>query len=65
MNTREIIKEIRKSGKVAMEMSATEIEVVVDKSDLIRALQYVESTEREYSIHQRDGYRVVFSDTPW
>jgi len=67
MNTQEIIKEIRKSGKVAVTMGGTEIEVLVDKSDLIEMLKNNELPESEYEIYLRDGlgYRCVFSLTDW
>jgi len=65
MNTQELIKEIRKPGKIAIEMAATEMEILVDKSDFIRVVQANEIAEPEYSIVNRDGYRVVFFDGNW
>lgn len=67
MNTQEIIKEIRKSGKVAITMGGTEIEVLVDKSDLIEMLKNNESPDADYGIYPRagQGYRCVFSCTDW
>ena len=67
MNTQEIIKEIRKSGKVAITMGGTEMEILVDKSDLIEMLKNNESSDAEYGISPRAGlgYRCVICNTDW
>ena len=67
MNTQEIIKEIRKSGKVAITMGGTEMEILVDKSDLIEMLKNNESPDAEYEIYPRAGlgYRYVKCCTDW
>ena len=62
MNTREIIKEIRKAGKVGINMSGTELEILVDKTDLIEMLKTDESLWDNYKIYPRAGlgYRCVY-----
>ena len=67
MNTQEIIKEIRKTGKVGMTMQGTEIEVLVDKSDLIDMIESNEHDGAEYAIYERAGlgYRCVFFTGDW
>lgn len=63
MNTQEIIKEIRKSGKVAIEMSGTEMEILVDKGDLIQMIK--NQAGHEFEIYGREGYRCVFFRSIW
>jgi len=67
MNTQEIIKEIRKAGKVGITMQGTEIEVLVDKSDLYEMIQTNEHEESSYEIYERAGlgYRVVIFTGNW
>ena len=67
MDTQEIIKEIRKSGKVGITMQGTEIEILVDKSDLIGMIKSNESEGAEYEIYERAGlgYRCVFFTGDW
>ena len=67
MNTQEIIKEIRKAGRVGMMMQGTEIEVLVDKSDLIEMIQTNDHDGASYEIYERAGlgYRCVFFTGNW
>ena len=63
MNTQEIIKEIRKSGKVAITMACTEMEILVDKGDLIQMIK--NQAGHEFEIYDREDYRCVFIQSRW
>jgi hypothetical protein len=67
MNTQEIIKEIRKTGKVGITMQGTEIEVLVDKSDLYEMIQTNDHDGASYEIYERAGlgYRIVVFTGNW
>jgi hypothetical protein len=61
----QIIKEIRKAGKIAISFGSSELEILVDKKDLIQEIERQIDMDQEYSIFERDGYRIVFYDSKY
>lgn len=60
-----IIKEIKKKGKVAIELAGSELEIIVDKKDLIQEIERQIDLDQEYSIFDRNGYRIVYYDSKY